>query len=185
MEKKNTSVLYNGLIWGLILAFAGIIYNVILYMLDQNLNQALGYAGMLITLVVMILGIRSFRDNIREGILPFGPAFGFLMIILIVSTIIGNIYAYILWTVIDPEILVKMLDMQTEKLMERGIPEEAMDQAMAMTAKFMKPGIMLAMASAFSLFIGAILSLIIAAIFKKDESTEDPIVEEETATTEE
>ncbi|MCK4751617.1 MAG: DUF4199 domain-containing protein, partial [Bacteroidales bacterium] len=79
----------------------------------------------------------------------------------------------------------KMLDMQTEKLMERGISEEAMDQAMAMTAKFMKPGIMLAMASAFSLFIGAILSLIIAAIFKKDESTEDPIVEEETATTEE
>ena len=54
MEKKNTSVLYNGLIWGLILGFVGIIYNVILYMFDQNLNQALGYAAMLLSLVVMI-----------------------------------------------------------------------------------------------------------------------------------
>ena len=107
MDKKNTSVLYNGLIWGLILAFAGIIYNVLLYMLDLNLNQALGFGGMVISLVVMIFGIRSFRDNVRDGILPFGTAFGFLMIIMIVSAIIGNIYAYLLWTVIDPDILTR------------------------------------------------------------------------------
>ncbi|HEC44569.1 MAG TPA: DUF4199 domain-containing protein [Bacteroides sp.] len=180
MEKKNTSVLYNGLIWGLILSFASIIFNVILYMMDQNLNQALGYAGIIISLVVMILGIRSFRDNIRDGVLPFGTAFGFLMIVMIVSTIIGDIYTYILWTVIDPDIVGKMLDLQTEKMLEKGIPEEAMEQAMTMTAKFMQPGIMIAMATATGLFFGAILSLIIAAIFKKDESSEDPILEEET-----
>ena len=185
MDKKNTSVLYNGLIWGLILAFAGIIYNVLLYMLDLNLNQALGFGGMVISLVVMIFGIRSFRDNVRDGILPFGTAFGFLMIIMIVSAIIGNIYAYLLWTVIDPDILTKMMDMQMEKMMDKGIPEEALDQAMKVTAKFMKPGVMLAMGTATQLFFGTIISLIIAAIFKKEDDSEDPIVEEETASAEE
>jgi len=180
MEKKNTTVLYNGLVWGLILAFAGIIYNVILYMLDQNLNQNLGYAGILISLVLLIMGVRSFRE-IRGGVLPFGQAFSFGMVAIVVSGIISIIYAYLLWTVIDPDILVKMEDMQTEKLLERGLPEEAVEQAMVMTAKFMKPGIMAIMGFFSQILFGTILALIVAAIFKRDESKEDPIVEEETA----
>lgn len=178
MEKKNTSVIYNGLIWGLIIGFAGIIYNVILYMLDQNLNQALGYVGILITLVLLILGIRSFRD-IRGGVLPFGPAFSFGVVAIVVSGVIGTIYGYILWTVIDPDILTKMQELQMEKMLERGLPEEAIDQAMNMTSRFMKPGLMAAMGLASSLFFGAIISLIVAAIFKRDEDTAAPVVEEE------
>jgi hypothetical protein len=51
MENKNTTVFYNGLVWGAILGFLGIIYNVILYMLDQNMNQTLSILGILITIV--------------------------------------------------------------------------------------------------------------------------------------
>jgi len=170
MENKNTSVFYNGLIWGLILGFASIIYSVILYMLDQNLNQNLGYAGILISIVLLIFGIRSFRDNIRGGVLPFAPAFSFGLVAFVVSGVIGIIYAYLLWTVIDPDILVKMQDMQMEKMLEKGVPEEALEQAMAVTSKFMKPGIMAIMGLFGSVFIGAIISLIIAAIFKRDEA---------------
>jgi hypothetical protein len=169
MEKKNTSVFYNGLIWGLILGFAGIIYSVILYMADLNLNQSLSYAGILITVIVLILGIRSFRDTIRDGILPFGPAFGFGMVTIIVSSVIGIIYAYILWTVIDPDILDKMKDMQMEKLLERGLPDDAVEQAMGVTSKFMQPWLMAIMGLVSSIFMGTIVSLIIAAIFKRDE----------------
>ena len=170
MENKNTSVLYNGLIWGLIIGFASVIYSVILYMLDQNLNPNLGYAGMLISLVLLIMGIRSFRDKIRGGILPFGPAFSFGLIAFIVSGLIGSIFGYIMWTVIDPDILVKMQDMQMEKMLEKGLPEEAVEQAMGMASKFMKPGIMLAMGFFSSVFMGTIISLIVAAIFKREEA---------------
>ena len=176
MENKNTSVLSNGLRWGLILAFISIIFNVILYMLDQNLNRALGYVGFLIMIVVFIFAIRSYRDNVRGGFISFGQAFGFLMVALVVSTIIGDIYAYLLWTVIDPDILVKMQDMQVEEMQKRGVPEEQMDQALAVASKFLQPGVMLAMATGASLFFGAIISLIIAAIFKKDEDSSDPVV---------
>jgi hypothetical protein len=179
MEKKNTSVLYNGLIWGLIIGFAGIIYQVILYMLNQNLNQSLGYLGILITLVLLILGMRSFRDSIRGGILPFGTAFGFGIVAIVVSGIIGTIYAYILWTVIDPDIVTRMMEMQTQKMLDKGLPEDAVEQAMGFISKFYKPGILAAMGLGGSLVFGSILSLIVGAIMKRDESPDLPLTEEE------
>jgi hypothetical protein len=166
MEKKNTSVFYNGLIWGLIIGFAGIIYQVILYMLNQNLNQTLGYLGILITLVLLVLGMRSFRDSVLDGVLPFGTAFGFGIVAIVVSGILGTIYAYILWTVIDPDIITRMMEMQTDKMLNRGMPEGAVDQAMSIASKFMRPGVMAAMGLGSSLLFGAILALIVGAIMK-------------------
>jgi hypothetical protein len=169
MENKNTSVFYNGLVWGAILGLVGIIYNVILYMLDMNLNQAMGYLGFLITIIVLIIAIRSFRDNVRGGVLPFGPAFSFGFVVILVSGVIGIIYAYILWTVIDPDIIGRMKDMQMEKMLEKGLPEEAVDQAMEISGKFTTPLMMTIFGLLSSVFFGTIIALIIAAIFKKDE----------------
>jgi hypothetical protein len=177
MENKNTSILYNGLVWGAILGFVGIIYAVILYMLDQNLNQNLSYLGIVITIVVLIFGVRSYRDNVMDGVLPFGPAFKFGFVVVVVSTVINLIYSYILWTVIDPGILNKMKDMQMEKMLEQGIPEEALDQAMAISAKFMTPLMMIIMGLFFGILMGTIVALIVAAIFKKNEP-EDQVVAE-------
>jgi hypothetical protein len=176
MENKNTSVFYNGLIWGVILGLVGIVYNVILYMLGQNLNQTLGYLGIIITIAVLIIAIRSFRDNIRGGVLPFGPAFSFGFVVILVSSVIGIIYAYILWTVIDPDIITKMKDMQMEKMLEQGVPEEALDQAMEISGKFMTPLMMTIFGLVSSVFMGTIVALIIAAIFKKNEP-EDAFIE--------
>jgi len=177
MENKNTTVLYNGLVWGAILGFVGIIYNVILYMLDQNLNQNLGYLGMVLTIIVLILGVRSFRDNVRGGVLPFSPAFKFGFIVILVSSVIGIIYAYLLWTVIDPDIIGKMKDMQMEKMLEQGVPEEALDQAMAISGKFMTPLMMTIMALFFGVLFGTIIALIVAAIFKKNEPEDEVVAE--------
>lgn len=179
MEKKNTSVFYNGLIWGLIIGFAGVIYSVILYMTGQALNQSLGLAGMLISLVLLFVGTRSFRDSVRDGVLPFGPAFSFGLVAMIVSSVIGVIYSYLLWTVIDPDLITRMQDLQMEKMLEKGIPEEALDQAMTVASKFMKPGVMVITGLLTAVFLGAILAIIIAAIVKRDESKADPVVTEE------
>ena len=179
MEKKNTTVLYNGLVWGLIIGFAGIVYAVILYMLNQNLNQTLGYAGMLITIVLLIIGTRSFRDTVRNGVLPFGPAFSFGFVAIAVSGLLGIIYAYLQWTVFDPDILDKMMDMQLEKMIERGLSDAQAEEALKVSAGLMKPWLMAVLGFFSSLFFGTIIALIVAAIFKRDED-QVPIVAEET-----
>ncbi len=178
MENKNTTVFYNGLIWGLIIGFAGIIFQVILYMTGQDTNQNLGYLGILITLVLLILGIRSFRDSVRGGVLPFNQAFGFGMVAITVWALLGSIYSYISFTVIDPDIITRIQELQMEKMMERGIPEEAIDQGMSFMSRFMKPGLLVVSGFISSIFFGAILALIVAAIFKRDENREELLAEE-------
>jgi hypothetical protein len=175
MEKKNTSVFYNGLVWGAILGFAGVIYSVLLYMLDQTANQALGYVSILISLVLLVLGMKSYRNSVLDGVMPFGKAFGFGMVVIAVSALIGTIYQYIMVTVIDPDIMIKMMEAAEEKMISKGIPDEALEQAMNITKKFMQPGLMAAIGLATSLFFGTIMSLIVAAIMKKEDENAVPV----------
>lgn len=184
MEKKNTSVFYNGLIWGLILGFVSIIFSVVLYMLDQFGNQSLGYIGMAISLVIMIFGMRSYRDQVLGGVMPFGQAFGFGVIAFVVSGVLTSIFSYILFTVIDPELLSKIKDMAIEKAMEKSggrAPVEAIEEGMEMMSFMFKPLWMAVMGLVGSGFMGAIISLILAAIFKKDEDPNALLAEAEEA----
>ncbi len=91
-----------------------------------------------------------------EGILPFGPAFRFGFVVILVSSVIGIIYAYLLWTVIDPDIIGKMKEMQMEKMLEKGVPEEALDQAMDISSKLMTTLMMTIM----GLFSGVLMGTI-------------------------
>ena len=96
---------------------------------------------------------------------------------ILISSVIGIIYAYILWTVIDPDIIGKMKDMQMEKMLEQGLPEEGLDQAMNISGKLMTPLMMVIFGFLSAVFIGTIIALIIAAIFKRDEPKEQVAAE--------
>jgi hypothetical protein len=169
MENKNTSVLVNALIWGAIIGLVSIVYSVILYMLDQTLNKVLGYFGFIILIAGLAYGMKSYRDNVLDGVLPFGKAFGFGILVVLVSGVIGGIYGYLLYTVIDPDLIGKVMDMQSEQMLERGLPEAQVEQAIEVTKRFITPGFMMISALVVNLLMGGILSLIVAAIFKKEE----------------
>jgi hypothetical protein len=169
MEEKNTSIFYNGLIWGVIVGLLGVIYSVILYVTDQFLNQALG----IISLVILIGGLAYstyyFREQVRGGILSFGQAFSFGIVVAVTYALIGQIYYYIQVAVIDPGIQEKMLEMAMEKMLDRGVPEDQMDQVMSFTRRLSGP-VFTTVTGFFSVSVmGIVLALITSAIFKKDE----------------
>lgn len=169
MEKKNTSLFVNALIWGVIIGLVSVVYSVILYMLDQALNTMLGYLGFIIIIAGLAVAMKSYRDNVLDGILPFGKAFGFGVLIVLVSAVITGIYGYLLYTVIDPDLMGKVMDAQTEKMLERGLSEDQVEQALEVSRRFMKPAFMFISGLVTNLLIGVVLSLIMAAIFKKEE----------------
>jgi hypothetical protein len=72
-----------------------------------------------------------------------------------------------------------MMEMQTQKMLDKGLPEDAVEQAMGFISKFYKPGILAAGGLGGSLVFGSILSLIVGAIMKRDESPDLPLTEEE------
>ena len=168
MENKNTSVFTNALIWGIIIGLVSIVYSVILYMADQVFNQTLGYLGLLVLVAGLVLAVKSYRDNVLEGEISFGKAFGFGVLISLISGILIAIYSYLLYTVIDPDLQEKMFEMAAERMLEQGVPEGQIDQALEISKRFMNP-IITSIGQIFSTtLIGTIISLVVAAIFKKE-----------------
>jgi len=170
MEKKNPSVLVNALNWGVIIGLISIVYSVILYMLNKTFSQALGYAGIIIIIAGLAFAMKSYRDNVLDGILPFGKAFGFGMLIVVVAGLLGAIFTYLLYAVIDTGLSEKMMEFTTEKMLKRGVPEAQLDMFLERAAKFQKPIPMAIAGLITSVLGGVVLSLIMAAIFKKEEA---------------
>lgn len=158
----------NALTWGIILGLVSIVYSVILYMVDQVFNQTLGYLSILILIAGLVISVKSYRDNVLEGEITFGKAFGFGVLVALVSAVLGAIYNYLLYTVIDPDLQKKMLEMAAEKMLEQGMPEGQIDQALEITKRFMSPVFTSIIAVFSGTLFGTIISLVVAAIFKKE-----------------
>jgi len=87
----------------------------------------------------------------------------------VTSALIGSIYYYVQVTIIDPGIQEKMLEMAMEGMVDKGIPEDQIEQAMSITSKFTGP-VFTTIAGFFSSSVmGIVLALITSAIFKRDE----------------
>jgi hypothetical protein len=59
-----------------------------------------------------------------------------------------------------------------EKMLEMGMPEEQIEAALNQSAKFQTPGWMFTWVLLWTLFIGTIISLVMAAILKKPNPEE-------------
>jgi hypothetical protein len=167
MEKK-VSVWQATLNSGLILGLALVIYTLLLYFLDQTFNKSLGYVSILIIIGGLVLGIKSFRDDARGGIMSYGQGVGAGTVIGLYAGIIGAIFTFLLYKVIDPDLLGKLLTFTEEKYLESGrVPEEMIDQIMKSQKKFMTP-LVLSVSSIFSnVFFGVVVSL--TALFNRKQ----------------
>jgi hypothetical protein len=167
MEQK-VNVWKANLTNGLILGLIGVVYSLIFYFLDLSLNKAQGYAFMVVQIAVLFYLLKSYRDNIMHGQITYGESVGAGVIICLYYSIIIGAFVYILYAVIDPGLITKQLAMTEEAMNKKGLPQEAMDTAMAWTAKFIKPGIMTITGIIFNMIWGTILSLIVSIFIKKE-----------------
>jgi len=169
--------LTNGLILGLI----GIVYTMVFYFLDLTTNRLQGWVFLLILIVILFLLVKSFRDNYRYGLITFGQAFGAGMIIFLYYAIISAVFAYILYAIIDPNLIDKQLAFTEGEMMKRGLPQEAVDMSMSMQRKIMKPAIMAPISIFGNMFYGLIMSLIVAAFVRKEGNplVDAPVTEPE------
>ncbi len=124
--------------------------------------------GWVISLGAIVLGIKQYRDQQRDGFIMFGEAFFTGFLVAVVMAIFSAIFTTIYMTVIAPDIMETAMNESISKMEEQGMDDEQIDAAMKMTKFFTSP-IFFAVGTLFGgLFGGAIFSLIGAAIMKKD-----------------
>lgn len=180
MEEKR-SVWKETLNYGIIMGLIGVGMSVLTYMFDLMLKTWIIWPSLLISVLVLFFLLRSYRDHYNNGYITYGKSVGAGVVMNIYSAIITAIFVFVLYSFIDPGLIDKSLAMTEQKLVERGIPDSAIDQAMQMQAKLMKPWFTTLMSTISSVFYGLILSLIVSLFIMKkgnpllDEVDEEPV----------
>ncbi|RLD37696.1 MAG: hypothetical protein DRI74_06025 [Bacteroidetes bacterium] len=167
---------------GIILGIVSIFISVIIWI--AGLMESMGFAGsfyilmfnLTITVVLLVVFTKSYRDNLLDRKITFGKAFVFAFLVVIVSVILSAIYNYIFNTFIDPDyvqrLMLSMQDKTVAMLENSGAGDEAID---AMLAKFEEQGIPSVLKQVQQALIGGIvggafMALISSAIIKKDNT---------------
>jgi hypothetical protein len=166
--ENNVNPWKANLVNGLILGLIGIVYTMVFYFLDMTFNKVQGYMFFVLLIVILFFLVKSYRDNYRYGFITFGQALGAGMIIFLYYAIISAVFTYILYAIIDPNLMDKQLAFTEELMQKKGVPQEALDLSMSMQRKIMKPAIMAPISIFGNMFYGLILSLIIAAFVRKE-----------------
>jgi hypothetical protein len=167
MEQK-VNVWKANLTNGLILGLTGIIYSLVFYFLNMTTNRIQGYIFYLILLVVLYFMLKSYRDNYMHGMITFGQALGAGVVIFLYYSVITAVFSYILFAVIDPGLIDKMIAAAEETGMKRGFSQEQIDLSLQVQKKIMTPVFLSIMGIFGNMVLGLIISLIDAAFVRRE-----------------
>jgi hypothetical protein len=172
-NQGSESMLMHSLKIGLMTGVAYILVSLLFYVLDIPRDSWIQYLSFLILIGGIIIGTTQFRDKHSGGFLSYGRCLGSGVLISLTVGLVMAVYVYLFFKFFDPGEIAKMVEMAEQGMAEKGLNEQQIDQAMAMSKKMMTPGIM-AILNIFSMvFWGTIFSLIISIFLKKDDQSFD------------
>jgi drug/metabolite transporter (DMT)-like permease len=167
MEKKK-SVFSTALKYAIIVGLIGFIWGIIVYAAHLYLNSWYQWIGVGFMFIGLIFVVRERRDKDLGGFITFGQAFnvGFMFCMLLgVISILGNI---LLTQVIATDMMPEIMKYTEQKMVDKGMSDDQIAIAMKYTRMFTTPLMQAVIGILFTAILGAILSLITAAIFKKE-----------------
>jgi len=173
MEEKPKSVAMNGITYGIITGVIIILFSLILYLFDQNLNTALTWIAYLFLVGGMIWGTLDYRKKVLNGYMSYGKAFSTSFMIVLFAAILVGIYSYLFYQVIAPDAVQDIIDMSRQQALERNpnMSDEELERAMEMGAFFMTPIWMAIYGMIGQIIIGSIIALITSLFLKKEDNS--------------
>jgi hypothetical protein len=116
----------------------------------------------------MVLGARAVRaDTPPAEDFGYGAALWASFCVSAVSTFLYDVFnfCYVSW--LNPDIIDLMVQQQVAKLEAKGVSGPALDNAEAMTRKFMQPIPSFVFVLIFGIIIGLVTSLVVGAFLKR------------------
>ncbi len=193
MEQKSTVMLKASMNSGVVLAGISILFAVLIWVtnLVENLglmaNVGIGLISLFVTVVMLIILTKRYRNIYLGGEINFREAFFFGLLVIVFSTVISSLYSYIFNNFIDPgyqeRILLSMQDKVYQFMSSKGLSDDQIEETLnQMQADGTPtPVQVLKQSIIFGLVGGTFMSLISSAIVKKrkeDENAFDEAMEE-------
>tara|TARA_B110000908_G_C9988042_1_gene328483 strand:+ start:60 stop:572 length:513 start_codon:yes stop_codon:yes gene_type:complete len=155
--------------WGLIGGTATIILGLLSYLLAMSDSKIMQYAGVVLMLAVIVLGLFEYRDKLGGGFASFGELFKIGLMIGLIISVVSVIWSYIYMNFIDPELMGRILLKTEIELESRAMSDQDVKIAMEYTKKFMQPTYMAVVSLASTLFMSSIISVISALVIKNNK----------------
>jgi hypothetical protein len=133
----------------------------------EPLAMILSLLSFVIWIGAMVIAVRQVRSE-QDNIISFGAAFKTAFFALVVMAVISLVWSFVLTNVIAPDFYNDLLDGMRAAMEDQGAPEESIDMMMGIYEKIFSPVLGPIVSLASSLIGGAIVSLIVGAIMKKD-----------------
>ncbi len=168
MEEKS-SIWKIALNYGAITGLSLVILTTIWYVTNLTFNQYVGWFNYVAIIALVIVGTKKQRE-LDGGFISYGKALGVGSVICIVAGLILAIFTYILYVVIDVDLINKLYAVQEQAMMTNpAITDEQIDMSMEMIKKFTNPTIITIGAFFGIAFMGFIISLVTSAVLKKNK----------------
>jgi len=157
--------------WALINALTAIIITYLMHFLNVPLKSPLQYVTYVFFIGYLFLTQKEFKEQLN-GFITFGQAFSAGFRYAVFTGLLTAVFIYLYYSILNPEAYDQILEVTQQSMEEQNAPSSQIDKTMEMMHSW---GPLL---SAFgvavgSAILGAIISLITAAILKKERSPLD------------
>lgn len=164
---KKTVLTY-GLISGVIAAVLMLVH--VPFMDGSSKALIIGYAGIVLSALLIFFGVRSYRENVGNGKISFGRGFAVGILIALISAA-----CYVVaWEVVyysSPGIMDHIFDKQVEELKATGAPQEKIDETAREVESFKKlyanPFVNVAFTFIEPFPVGLLMTLISAVMLRR------------------
>jgi hypothetical protein len=170
--QETVSSARTALKYGALTGVAVIVYSTAINLMGQNQNKALAALSFLILMAGIIWALKDYREQ-NAGFISYGEGLGTGTLVAAIVGLLAAFFSMFYLEFIDNTILQQSLDKARADLEARGMDDAQIDQAMSISQKFMSPGIMFLMGIFSYLITGFIISLIVAAVMRKEKPVFD------------
>lgn len=126
-----------------------------------------GFLSFVVWIGGVVLAVKAYREQL-DGYLSFGEGFQVGFFTFLVISAISAVWSFLFYSFIATDFLEKTLEFMQYTLEDSGATDEAIDMMMGIYERVYNPlGLMLMSLLGGTIF-GAIISLIIAAVMKKN-----------------
>jgi flagellar biosynthesis protein FliQ len=160
--------------YGLIYGGVSCLFSLLMYVTGlnrSNLSWIPNLVSMIIPIVCTVMVINETKA-LNAGYITFGSAFKKSLAVVSIGSLISAVYVILYTSVIDPEFMEFQMQKQVEKMQEMGMSEGDIEEALNRNAQFQTPLMMFIFTLVMFIFVGAVISLIVAAI-KKNPNPEE------------
>jgi hypothetical protein len=171
MEEKKTSLGMHSLIYGCYTGLALIAFSLILYVANLYMNDVLKYFSLVFMIAGMVIGAIQYRKVQLNGFMTYGQSFSVNFLIGLFASILSTVFFFFYVKYINTGFIQELLELTRQKMEAKAgtMSQEQIDQAMAMTEKFMTPVWMVIWGFLGSAFWAAVFSLVISIFLKKND----------------